>query len=279
MFREEEKSSLAQHCDVASSDRVTVRELQAHEECPYRKGIQICFTCTDCWNCIRIWVHLLFCPSIMGQAQLMVINILSHPILGLGFPHFYMVPEPPSRQFFFLPAAGCLSLPPSSQPPEFRCPCSDRARAAPLQVAPPPPIAAPCAATPPTDLPCAAPCRPRSLPLPHPRQPAGRRPLPRPPAPGRRPDAPPEFRRPCSDRARAAPLQAALPASFPPTRRRADSALADPRRRQEHPPGGPRPCLACAVLRPTPRTRPCPSCCSAAMRASAAVQAAPPCTG
>lgn len=133
MFREEEKSSLAQHCDVASSDRVTVRELQAHEECPYRKGIQICFTCTDCWNCIRIWVHLLFCPSIIGQAQLMVINILPHPILGLGFPHFYMVSKPPSRHFFLpprrrlplspslLPAASCLSPTLAGRPAAALC--------------------------------------------------------------------------------------------------------------------------------------------------------------
>jgi hypothetical protein len=55
----------------------------------FRSSLNICTgqscDCGGCWNYIRVWVHLLSCPSVMGQAQLMTINTQPHPILGLGF--------------------------------------------------------------------------------------------------------------------------------------------------------------------------------------------------
>jgi hypothetical protein len=60
-----------------------------HDESPVLHQVQQEMTLSQthghlasCWNYIRVWVHLLSCPSVMGQAQLMTINTQPHPILG-----------------------------------------------------------------------------------------------------------------------------------------------------------------------------------------------------
>jgi hypothetical protein len=75
----------------------------------------------QCWNYIRVWVHLLSCPSVMGQAQLMTINTQPHPILGLGFfpPIWY-------QTFLHPPWPPPSPSPPAALPTSRQCP-SNRA--------------------------------------------------------------------------------------------------------------------------------------------------------
>jgi hypothetical protein len=78
-----------------------------------------------------VWVHLLSCPSVMGQAQLMIINTQPHPILGLGFSLQYgirlscILPgrRPPlARRLLSLPAAGALPAAPPLPSAPYRRP-------------------------------------------------------------------------------------------------------------------------------------------------------------
>ena len=180
----------------------------------------------------------------------MAINIQPYP--RVRFPHFYMVPEPPSRLFFFLlPAAGCLSLPPSSQSPAASPPPSPAGQ--------PPPSVAPAhhrQQRRATGRPSAALCRARppqgaaqtrrqgpGAPAPTGLTPPHCRPRPAPPPTGRAPASFPltghrtSFPLPPSLRPSVERIRPGAPLSSP------TPAHATPRRRQEHPPGGPRPCL------------------------------------